>query len=264
MATRPTGKWWGVIGIYVITNKINNKKYVGQSTNIQKRWYDHRTKSMHPRKPDEFRNLLYIDIREYGLNNFELEVLEECTKDKLNEREIYWIKKLNTYENGYNNTPGGYEPCESQAHHLTDHGRAQLTIGDVQMCRQAYKDGKSSREIYDKYFKNKISYSGFSAMWHGKNWKEVMPEVFQNNPRPAQKVTKEDIDDIRKRFDSGEKVRAIARLYAGKLGYCTIYNIAHRITYKDGIHYKSDVSTIPQGSKDTIDTCSETDILNEN
>lgn len=44
----------------------------------------------------------------------------------------------------------------------------------------------------------------------------------------------------------------------------TIYNIAHRVTYKDGLHYKSDVSTIPKGSKDSIDTNSETDILDEN
>lgn len=264
MATRPAGKWWEKIGIYIITNKINGKQYIGQSTNIQKRWYDHRTKSMHPRKLDEFRSLLYIDIRKYGFENFEIEILEECEKEELKEREIYWINKLNTYEDGYNNTPGGNEPCESQTHHLTDHGRARLTIGEVKMCRIAYQEGKGSREIYEKYFKNKLTYEGFQKMWHGKTWKEVMPEVFEYNPHPAQKVTEKDIKDIRKRYDNGESIRAIARDYTGKLGYGTIYNIAHRVTYKDGLHYKSDVSTIPKGSKDSIDTNSETDILDEN
>lgn len=130
------------------------------------------------------------------------------------------------------------------------------------MCRLAYKEGKTSREIYEKYFKEKISYAGFSRMWHGKNWKEIMPEVFKNNPHPAKKVTKKDIEDIRKKFDNGEKIKDIVKSYNGKFSRTTIYNIAHRITYKDEIHYKSDVSTIPQGSKDAIDTHSETDILN--
>lgn len=233
------------IGIYVITNKINNKQYVGQSTNLSRRWSDHRSKSRHPRKPDEYRNLLYIAIREYGLENFSFEILEECDVEELNEREIFWIKKLNTYIDGYNNTPGGNLPCETQTHHLTDHGKAVLSIGEVEMCRIAYKEGKSSREMYDNYFKHKMSYDGFLCMWHGKNWKEVMPEVFNHNPRPAKKVTIQDIDDIRKKYDNGQSIRSISREYKGKLGYCTIYNIATRKTYKDGIHYKSDVSTIP-------------------
>ena len=261
MTVRPAGKLWGKIGIYVITNKINGKQYVGQSTNLQKRWYDHRTKSTHPWKPDEYRNLLYCEIRKYGLDNFEFEVLEECEKEQLNEKEIYWIEKLDTYNNGYNNTPGANVPCESQTHHLTDHGRALLSIGEVEMCRIAYRDGRTSREIYEKYFKEKISYSGFSAMWHGKNWKEVMPEVFFNNPHPSKKVEERDIEDIRKRFDNGESIKNIVKSYNGRLSRTTIYNIANRNTYKDGIHYKSDVSTIPKGSKDAIDTHLETDIL---
>lgn len=264
MSTRPTGKMWGKIGIYVITNKINGKQYVGQSTNIQKRWYDHRSKSMHPRKKDEYRNLLYIDIRTYGLENFEIEILEECEKEELKEKEIFWIEKLNTFNNGYNNTPGGDEPCETQAHHLTDHGRAKLSIGDVKMCRIAYRVGMTSRDIYEKYFTGKITYGGFLGMWHGKTWKEVMPEVFENNPRPAQKITPEDVINIRQRFDSGEGCRKIARDYKGKISYTSIFDIAHRKTYKDGIHYKSDVSTSSSERRAAIDTQLQTGILSEN
>lgn len=261
---RPSGLMWGKIGIYVIINNLSGKKYVGQSTNIQRRWYNHRSKSMHPRKPDEFRNLLYQDIRKYGLENFSIEILEECEKEQLKEKEIYWIDKLDTFNNGYNNTPGGNVPCESQAHHLTDHGRARLTIGEVEMCRIAYRDGKSSREIYEKYFKDKITYDGFSRMWHGKNWKEVMPEVFEHNPRPAKKINPEDVLEIRKRFDAGEGCRQLVKDYEGKISYTSIYGIAHRQTYKDGIHYKSDVSTSSSERKPVIDTQVETDILSAN
>lgn len=234
-----------VSGVYVITNILNNKQYVGQSKNIKRRWQDHSSKSIHPRKQDEYNSLLYRAMREDGLENFTIKVLEECSIENLKEREVYWIEKLNTYNDGYNNSFGGDLPCETYEHHLTDHGRSVFTIGEVRMCRQAYKEGKKSRDMYESFFKDRITYSGFLQMWHGKNWKEIMPEVFEKNPRPSQKVTLEDIEDIRRRFDSGQGCRSIANDYKGKLSYTTIHGIANRNTYKDNIHYKSDVSTIP-------------------
>lgn len=247
-------------GIYVITNVLDGKQYVGQSKNIEKRWYDHRTKSIHPRKLCEYNKELYQAIRRDGLENFYIQILEECAIDALNEKEIYWINKLDTFNNGYNNDYGGKLPCYTKEHHLTDHGKAKLTVGDVRMCREAYRQGKSARAIYNQYYSNKISWGGFLNMWHGRNWKEIMPEVFEKNPRPRVKVTPEDVIKIREYFDSGEGCRKIHRRYKGKLGYCTIYNIAHRKTYIDGIHYSSDVSTIPEGSNQSIDTVDETDV----
>lgn len=249
-------------GIYVITNKINNKQYVGKSKNIQKRWYDHRNKSMHPKKKDEFTSLLYQAIREYGLDNFTIQILEECSIEELNDKEVYWISKLGTFYDGYNNDFGGELPCYTKEHHLTDHGRAILTIGDVKMCREAYKRGERAKDFYNQFFQHKISWGGFQRMWHGKTWKTVMPEVFKNNPYPAKKVTQEQIDDIRKRYDSGETVYSMANGdYKGILGRTSIYNIATRKTYKDNIHYYSGVST---NCTETIDTSWETGILEEN
>lgn len=42
-----------------------------------------------------------------GQNNFTFEILEEVPRDKLNEREIYWIKFYKTREMGLNSTRGG-------------------------------------------------------------------------------------------------------------------------------------------------------------
>lgn len=88
-------------GIYKITNLINNKIYIGQSTNIQKRWEDHKFYS------SKYQTAIQQAFKKYGISNFSFEVLEECPKEKLDEREIYWIKFYDSYNNGYNLTKGG-------------------------------------------------------------------------------------------------------------------------------------------------------------
>lgn len=91
--------------VYVITNNINNKQYVGKTNfSLQKRFQEHIRDSKQQNK--EHRPL-YNAFNKYGIENFSIDVLEECSwKDAAN-REIYWIGKLDTYENGYNATLGG-------------------------------------------------------------------------------------------------------------------------------------------------------------
>ena len=90
-------------GIYQIKNLINGKIYIGQSKNIASRWHRHRTDYR------KFDYAIYRAMRKYGLNNFEFSVLEECSIDQLNEREIYWIEEKDSHnpEHGYNLTDGG-------------------------------------------------------------------------------------------------------------------------------------------------------------
>lgn len=92
--------------VYVITNSLNNKKYVGQSVNVEKRWYTHKNNS----KKSELSNIyLYNSMNKYGIENFKFEVIEkDILISDVNEREMYWIKELNTLKpNGYNLTEGG-------------------------------------------------------------------------------------------------------------------------------------------------------------
>lgn len=223
----------GRSGVYVVTNIKNGKQYVGQSKNMLRRWYDHRTKSLNPRKTCEFHSVFYQAIRDEGLENFHIRVLEYCDKDKLKEREAYWVAKLDTFNNGYNNDYGGDLPCYTKEHHLEDHWKACFTMEEVKKCRKAYKNGERSKDVYEKYYLDRISYEGFQKMWLGRTWSEVMPEVFENNPHPRTKATKEDVYDIRERFDNGQNCHSIARDYKGKLAYATIYDIAHRNRFAD-------------------------------
>lgn len=91
--------------IYMITNKINQKKYIGKTNfSIEKRWKEHQKDSLKNRYE---KRPLYNAINKYGVENFIIEELEKCSPDIAEQREQYWIEQLNTYNNGYNATIGG-------------------------------------------------------------------------------------------------------------------------------------------------------------
>lgn len=91
--------------IYKIENKLNNKKYIGATRfSIQKRWVEHIRDS---KKRSLRHRPLYQAIYKYGLDNFNISIIEECSEQDLNDREKYWINYYNTCVNGYNATLGG-------------------------------------------------------------------------------------------------------------------------------------------------------------
>lgn len=89
-------------GIYLITNKLNNMQYVGQSVDIEDRLYRHSITNDNC--------YLHNAIKKYGWDNFKTEIVEYCEPNKeiLNAKEIYYIQYFNTLmPNGYNMTKGG-------------------------------------------------------------------------------------------------------------------------------------------------------------
>ena len=86
-------------GIYCITNNINGMKYVGQSVCIETRFEQH----IHSKSNSE----IHKAIEEYGVANFRFEVLLACSENELDEQEVKFIRLLDSYENGYNQTRGG-------------------------------------------------------------------------------------------------------------------------------------------------------------
>lgn len=86
-----------MIGIYKITNLINR-----QSVDIEKRWL-----SAFNVNNSSYNYPISCAFRKYGIDNFQFEVLEECLRNQLNEREKYWIAQYDTFYNGYNQTLGG-------------------------------------------------------------------------------------------------------------------------------------------------------------
>lgn len=95
-----------MIGIYKIENLITHQVYIGQSINIERRWKCHLVNYTNPNSK-AYSYPLYIEMREYGIDNFAFEILEECNTDMLNQREIYWIEYYDSFFNGYNQSLGG-------------------------------------------------------------------------------------------------------------------------------------------------------------
>lgn len=94
-----------ISGIYKITNLKDNKIYIGQSTDIKTRWSNHIKAAL---KIDSIAHSRVHDaMGEEGIWNFTFELLEQCPKEKLNEREKYYIEFYQSNIYGYNKTAGG-------------------------------------------------------------------------------------------------------------------------------------------------------------
>ena len=183
------------IGIYKFQNKINGIVYIGQSIHLDTRYNEHRRNYLNKKHINYYCDF-YKALREFGFDNFNYEIIEYCDENRLNEREVYWIAKYDSYHNGYNMTPGGdFNPSKVPEivkkrtekllndpeinKKLASRGGAKISIEDVIQIRTLYKDGKTFSEAYS-LFKDKLSYSGFQQCWRGKTWSEIMPEVYQD------------------------------------------------------------------------------------
>ena len=120
--------------IYKITNKINNKSYIGKTcSTVHKRFAEHVRDS---RKPSKQIRPLYRAFNKYGIDNFSIEELEFCENNEIAlQREQYWIDFYDTYKNGYNATYGG-------------DGKQ---LYDYTQLANAYLELKNEREVCKKY-----------------------------------------------------------------------------------------------------------------
>ena len=153
--------------IYKTTNNITGKIYVGQ------------------KKSDKFLHEKYLGsgkilkskIKHYGKENFSVEMIDTAESfDELNEKEIYWINKLNAIDSniGYNISKGGNTPYGIDAWNkgLTKEVDSRLSVSDAtrlkhsESLKKAYAEGRRSYQFTDDV-KKKMSESAKKRVHNG-------------------------------------------------------------------------------------------------
>ena len=93
-----------MIGIYKIYSKSQNKYYIGKSKDIKKRIIKHKSDLRLNKHHSSYLQNVY---NKYGIEDLSFEVLQECSYEESSALEKYYIKKYNSFEDGFNSTEGG-------------------------------------------------------------------------------------------------------------------------------------------------------------
>lgn len=112
-----------MIGIYRIINKLNNKSYIGQSINIEKRWQQHK------RNLNKGEYGWYYEARQESksLDDFTFEVVEEREVGELDKKEIEYISVFDSFNSGYNQTLGNIK----ERYHRKEKEKKQRTNEEI-------------------------------------------------------------------------------------------------------------------------------------
>lgn len=158
-------------GIYKFTSKTTGLSYIGQSVDIERRYHEHKIVD----DGYSFHNA----IKEHGWEDFVFEVLEYCDKDKLNDREKYWISYYNTYYHGYNETSGG------EGKHSSGKKKpvAQYDLdGNFIAVYESELDAERKLGIKSKASNISRACSGQAYMSNGYQWRFVTNNIdYKNN-----------------------------------------------------------------------------------
>lgn len=224
-------------GIYSLINIENGKRYVGQSVDLEKRRYTH----FWLLKENRHWNAHLQRSYNKG-HQFDFEVIEYCPVEMLNDREIYWIAKYDSFHNGYNQCIGG---DSTQGYKFSDETKAKIAKANTGRKFSAEVIEQRSKSLHE-HLANDPEFAAeyhrkMSARWKGKpSWnkgrpcpewkkkhlsemlkgryvseehKEKLRELYSGEKSITAKLTKSDVVEIRYRFLSGERQIDISKDY---------------------------------------------------
>jgi len=205
--------------IYKITNKINNKIYIGKRISKRKKYWGSGT-------------LIKQAIKKYGENNFIFEIIENCENEKmLSEREIFWIKHFDSRNRivGYNLAEGGEGNNTSKywlKREFSDEHKKNISLHHADISGEKNPMfGKTHTETVKenlRKMKTGFKYSNETKLSHSKRTKGV------NNPNS--KLTDLIVLNIRKEYNDGTCTNDLAKKYG--VNKPCIWKIVHNYTWK--------------------------------
>lgn len=223
-----------MIGIYKITNKINNKVYIGQSIHLEIRWSQHKTAAFN-QNVHTYNYPLYRAIRKYGIKNFDFQIIEECSPEILTEEEQYFIDYYNSLDPnyGYNLVPA----VDSKA---------------VENCNWAKLTNKQTQQIINLIINTSISFVEIGKIFNvsgsciedinkGRRWyqsnlhyplrQNAKSIVHRGEKQNTAVLSELDVLEIRQRYVN-EKIRDIYKDYENKISFCGFKKVVYGSTWK--------------------------------
>lgn len=230
-------------GIYAIKNRINNKMYVGKSVNIKKR------KSYHfwlLRTNNHFNPKLQSAFNKYGEENFEFVILEKCNKDELDDKEIKYINRYNTINDGYNICEGGEGSLGRTLSEETKQKISNANTGRKQDEVAKKRKSEIMKELWQTAeYRKKMKQRPKPKPWNKgrrhteeekkhlseklkgrritEEHKKKLHELYKGEKSLTAKLTEQQVIEIRLRFLKGEKQCDIKKDY--QVSAQTIYDI---------------------------------------
>lgn len=194
--------------IYKITNLINEKEYVGCTIYpIKKRFEAHIYRCLKTDSNTKFCN----SIRKYGVENFNIEIIEECDISIIYEKEKFYINKFKSYDNGLNSTFGG-EGCLGYTH----------SPEIRQKISENVKNGNSHKgKTYEELYGNKADEEREKRrMSVKKGWDSISDEKKENRVNKSTETTRKNskygvelIKEIKNKFKEGFKIGEVSDIY---------------------------------------------------
>lgn len=155
--------------VYMIWSKTTKKCYVGQTTNVENRFRQHKTSLKNNRHENKH---LQNHVNKYGINDLCFFILQDYIPlNKLSKIEIIWINRFDSFRNGFNNTFGGEKPPHFKGQ---THPMSKLLETDVVEIINLYLSGNySQRKLADMYG---VTKNNIQRIIHGKTWVHITNE----------------------------------------------------------------------------------------
>ena len=194
--------------IYKITNKINNKVYIGCTvTSLEKRYYEHLYRCF----KTDYKSKLYNSIKKYGEENFTIELIEECEVSNIYEIERRYIKEYDSFKNGMNSTLGG-EGCLGYTHSPEIRKKISKTIKEGNSHK-----GKTYETLYGRNGETEKERRRESVKKHWDNLTEEgrtkRSKKSKENLRNKSSFSVEFIKELKTKLKTGIKIKDISQQY---------------------------------------------------
>ena len=143
-----------IIGVYKITNAVTGDFYIGSSKDVKRRWAHHKSPSVWKNNPN---NPMYLDMQKYGIDKFELQILEVVESEHLKETEQQFIELLKPT---YNSNRAKGLDIDRHKEYQKEYQK-EYYQQNRENKKEYYQQNREKRQEYQNKYQNQLcSYNG--------------------------------------------------------------------------------------------------------